>query len=423
MTVHDPVLNYLNTLSITGEYLTSNINDIPFLHYTITKYTQSTNVLNKYSEKLTNNNEINEIDENDEIYIPKYNGKLTNEMKIRFYIMQFRLELIMNEFTLANGTISRIKDLFSSLKIDEEIGPLSQVILLRSELLEIEACYNLSIIEKNKEKEKESKELNIIDKIADIKNTVNSYIDKSCKIILNSFNRSIALSISNSGNKSMRDSIDLYQIQKRKCEIDIDLVNLACSIELNLKDENKVSLNSNLAINESINALNDLLILRPLDIEIYLKLTYIYLNKGLFKISLFYISECLLNGGSNAYNIWSLRGEICYLQSNEKLNNSINDLKYWLLISISSFIYSIELNENYLRSWCGLHICLNKLFKLKEKNKNFKIDEIYYNIENIKNEKFKNFIQFKNNLSINDRENLNWIINKYPINNNIDKST
>lgn len=427
----DPILEYLNTLSLTHEYLNLSNLDLPILHTTIANYTESPkiskDVLNQINKIIKDKNSPNDkkINENYEIFNPnqRSKSKLSDEYKIRLYILQLRLEIIMSEFRLATGTISRLKDLFAQLNVQEEIGPLCLIITLRSELLEVESFieshYNNKDLTETKQsddnlKKDEKKVKNgsnsPFDNLAIVKNIVISYIDKSTDIVINSINRTAALSVTSSGIESIRDQNDLYSIQKRKSCLDKNIAEIASIIKID--ENNKIIINPELVANESINALLELLKMRPLDIENYIELSKIYLSNGKIKEALYCVSETLLTGCSKAWNIWSLRGEICMIQSNVLLNeNNRKDKKIarsWIYASIASFSYSIELCSDYVRAWCGLYVSLKKLINLNLND----TDLIYTKMELITSKKINNLLNDKS-IPVTERENINWILENY----------
>ncbi|KAG0678312.1 hypothetical protein C6P40_000573 [Pichia californica] len=418
----DPILEYLNTISITHEYLNLSNRDIPILHNTVVIYTESPNIsLSKY--KFINESSPIESSLNyDELYdINKYKYKrikpfkINNEIKIRLYMLQLRLEIIMSEFRLANGTISRLKDLFGQLGIQEEISPLALVITLRSELLEVEAYIeaNYSDSKNNENNNNDNEKLKLkspFDSLVIMKNVVNSYIDKSCEVVIQSVNRDAALSVTSSGIESIRNSIDLYSIQKRKSNLDKNVAELTMNIKID-KESNKFIINPEIIANESINALIELLKMRPLDVETYLELSNIYLLNGKIKESLYCIGESLLSGCSGAWNIWSLRGELCQIQSNCILSeNKRNKLiaKSWLFASIASFSHSLEICSDFIRAWCGLYVSLQKLSNLQIND----IDPIYIKMKMITLRKINEF-KIDKSIPIMERENINWILENY----------
>lgn len=449
--MEDPILEYINTLSLTHEYLNLSNADLPVLHRAITLYTNSPTIKREFQPKELNTSKDNEINgiKYEEFYSNEKNrniklGKLTNEMKIRFYIMQVRLEIIMSEFRHATGTISRIKDLFAQLGIDEEIGPLSLIVILRSELLEVqayvEANYNLN----NSEEEKEEKELEEVqetsesnseikqrknkkavnkkdkknsqkspkspfDNLAIMKNVVNSYIDKSSEVIINSINRNAALSVTSSGLEAIRNSNDLYLIQKRKASLDKNVAELATLIQFD--ETNKLVINPIVVANESIDALLELLKARPLDNETMIELSSIYLKNGRIKEALYCVGETLLNGCSGAWNVWSLRGELCLMQSSCIMSESYANkkaAKSWLYAAIASFNYAIELCSGYVRAWCGLYVSLQKLNDLKLNN----VDLVYTKMKMITLSNL-NKLKDDTSVSIKEREKIVWILNNF----------
>lgn len=427
----DPIIEYLNTLSLTHDYLNLSNLDIPILHTTIANYTESPkiskDVLNQINKIIQDNNIKNDKKlnyENYENFHLKPKSKLSNEYKIRLYILQLRLEIIMSEFRLATGTISRLKDLFAQLNVQEEIGPLCLIITLRSELLEVESFieshYNNkdlteSIqfndnIKNNENKDKNKKGSNSpFDNLAIVKNIVISYIDKSTDIVINSINRTAALSVTSSGIESIRNQNDLYSIQKRKSSLDKNIAEIASIIKID--ENNKIIINPELVANESINALLELLKMRPLDTENYIELSKIYLSNGKIKEALYCISETLLTGCSKAWNIWSLRGEICMIQSNCLLNENKKGKKIvrsWLYASIASFSYAIELCSDYVRAWCGLYVSLKKLINL-----NLNDTDLIYTKMNLITSKKINDLLIDKSIPITERENINWILENY----------
>jgi hypothetical protein len=409
---------YLTVLSITHEYLDTSPAEIPLLHHAVTSFTQSPNVLKKYPLEK----EIIAESELYELLSTAKRGNIANDAKIRLYVMQLRLELIMSEFTLASGTISRLKDLFAALGIQEEIGPLVQVILLRSELLEVEAYLNPDTVvleeqsnaksNSNSQSKSTAKVISPLDRLANIKHIVNNYIDSSSKVVIEALNRNAALSVTSSGLQAMRSSADLYNLEKRKRALDKNIANLAVKVQLETKDQSTTNakLNPILAVNESITALNELLLLRPLDAEVHMELANIYLRSGRFKEALWHVGETLMVGCGSAWNVWSLRGELCLLQSDcemEGQNETGKRAKAWLSAAIASFMYSIELCDDYVRSWCGIHVCLTKLAKLEGE-----LDPVYQSVITLKNEKMKTLLNDEC-VSKKDRENLSWILNNY----------
>lgn len=405
----DILLDFLTTLSITNEYLSYPVTDIPYIHYAITKYTKSPNVIAKYQNFKYGVNFDSIKYERFNIYQIKQN-KPDNHILIKLYILQLRLEIIMSEFIFATGTISRLKDLLGQLGVSEDIGPLSMVISLRSELLETEAFvqYELKNTDddkdntKNKDANKNSNTKNIpddsiIDKFANVKSVVNSYIESSTKLVLDSINRLAILSITSSGSESIRESIDLYLLEKRKSSIDKNLTNLLTDYLNNDKTTEYLS------INESIHAINELINSRPLDIENYVELTHLYLHIGKFKEALNCLSNAFLLGCSTSWNLWSLRGEICYLQS--QTMDDTSGMKSWLFASVSSFSYSIELCDNYVRSWCGVYVSLNMLQKLEGN----KVDDVYNRLFTVTVNKL-NELKVDDSIDVQERDNIVWIL-------------
>lgn len=384
----DPLLDYLNTQSLTHSYINIDVEDIPHLHHAVCYYTQSPSVLHKY-EGLRN--EPSRLPSFDFSQMKRTSpSQVDYKLRVRLYTMQLRLEIIMSEFRLAGGTISRLKDLFAQLGLQDEIGALVQVITLRSELLEVEAVLQMDSDEKG----------TLFDHLAKVKNTVNSYIDQSTKLVIDSANRTAALSITGMGTDALRDPVDLYAIEKRKTALDIDIANLAKIVKI--KDK---SLDPLISSQETIHALFELLKQRPLDNEILIELAHQYLNIGKFKYALWCVSESLLIGCNDAWNIWSLRGEICMLQSVALLKDEdgTNAARNWLNIAISSFCYSIELCEGYIRAWCGLYRCLNKLKGFAE------LDSVQLSLLDIS---LKLLNEKKNDhaVALDERENIKWIL-------------
>lgn len=446
--MEDPILEYINTLSLTHEYLNLSNADLPVLHHAITLYTSSPNIKREYQPKDLSTNKDSQINGiiYEEFYSNEKNrtiklGKLNDEMKIRFYIMQVRLEIIMCEFRNATGTISRIKDLFAQLGIDEEIGPLSLIVILRSELLEVkayvEANYNLNNNEEEEDLEevqengrskseitqrKTKKVLNKRDKndskksakspfdnLAIMKNVVNSYIDKSSEVIINSINRNAALSVTSSGLEAIRNCNDLYLIQKRKASLDKNVAKLASLIKFD--ETNKLMINPIVVANESIETLLELLKTRPLDNETMIELSSIYLKNGRIKEALYCVGETLLNGCSGAWNVWSLRGEICMMQSScimSEMNANKKSAKSWLYAAIASFNYALEICSGYIRAWCGLYVSLQKLSDLKLDT----VDLVYTKMKMITLSKLKE-LKDNTSVSIKEREKIVWILNNY----------
>jgi hypothetical protein len=412
----DILLDFLNTLAITHAYLSYDVTDIPVIHFAVTKYTDSPNVLHKYSNsKIKSEFDSLKYEKVEILSISNTKSdNLNKNYKIKLYILQLRLEIIMSEFILAAGTVSRLKDLFGNLNVNEEIGPLLSIITLRSELLETEAYIQYETlkesetqkaIDKEKKEFKDNNNNSQFDKLADIKNVVNNYIDSSTKIVLDSINRTAILSVTSSGSESLRDPIDLYLINKRKSSIDKNIANFSTLIK---STSNNIILNPVIAINESIHAINDLSILRPLDIENYIELSNIYLLNGKLKEALWCVGNALLLGCSGAWNIWSLRGEICLLQSKciSKTNsNDLDSIKSWLFAAIASFSHSIELCDDFVRAWCGLFVSLNRLKNLKS----YKLSEIHEKLIKISNEKLE-ILKIDDSIQIQERENINWIL-------------
>lgn len=426
----DPLLEYLNTTAVTHSYLETPLFDIPVLHGAITRYTQSPSVRHEYTPKEFEAEKLNSQFEHEDFDIGAVRltapDDVPNVIKIRLYTMQLRLEIVMSEFRLAAGTIARLKDLFASLGVQDEVGPLSLIILLRSELLETEAYVKSQTLDedsgsnkvqmeaagKNKKKNKgEKKEDSPFDHLAKVKNIVGSYIESSSELVINSLNRDAAISVTSSGVEAMRESSDLYTLVKRKAALDQNIATLSTLISVD--EKNKIMINPVLAINESINALNDLIREKPLDVETYIELANLFLANGKLKEALWCVGETLLVGCSGAWNIWSFRGELCLLQSKyiqQQANgpnkaNTKKSVGAWLLAAIASFSHSIELCDDYCRAWCGLYIALGRLIVLDPET-----DSVHRKLIGISKERLIN-LKTAGHIPIAERENIAWVLN------------
>lgn len=430
----DPVLDYLSTISLTHAYLSLPDVDIPVLHNTVAMYTESPRISRKYPIE-----DLEKKQEQGPIKYKKYivsAGKLAStvpsEVRIRLYVLQLRLEIIMSEFRLATGTISRLKDLLAQLGVQEEVGALSLVICLRAELLEVESFLQQNVPE-DEEEEKEQdaadekglkqrkktkkgsksaddnskKPKSPFDHLAIAKNIVNSYLDQSAEVVINSVNRAAALSVTSSGADSMRDPTDLYAICKRKASLDKNIAELATNIKVD--KENKIVINPSIIANESIEALSELLRMRPLDAETYIELSELYLSNGKVKEALWCVGECLMIGCSGAWNVWSFRGELCLLQGKCLLaeHGDETSIRSWVYAAIASFSHAIELCSDHVRAWCGLYVSLQKLDELK-----VEIDPIYSKMRMITLAKIKEMLDDPS-IPLKERENIHWILNNY----------
>ena len=425
----DPVLEYLNTISLTHAYLGLPNANIPVLHNTVATYTESPRISKKYPTVAVPDGFVP-----CETYTPHpISKRLTDEIRIRLYILQLRLEIIMSEFRLATGTISRLKDLFAQLGVQDEVSALTLVITLRSELLEAEAFLQESVPEdddeaekaaeekeqgkelkqrkkkkKSGEKEKEKKKTKSpFDHLAIVKNVVNSYIDRSAEVVISSVNRSAALSVTSSGAESLRAADDLFALHKRKAGLDKNIADLAKG--LSVDKENKIIISPAIVANESIEALSELLKMRPLDAETYVELSHIYLSNGKIKEALWCVGECLIIGCSGAWNVWSYRAELCMLQGKciTAENADAASVRSWLCAAIASFAHSIELCSGYVRAWCGLYVSLQKLEGLK-----IDLDPVYSKMKFITLTSLKKMLDDLS-IPVRERENIHWILNNY----------
>lgn len=449
-TMADPVLEYLSTILLTHAYLGLPDADIPVLHNTVAAYTESPRISKKYPAAAVPEGPVP-----CDTYIPlalpgKRAAGLTDEIRIRLYILQLRLEIIMSEFRLATGTISRLKDLFAQLGVQEEVGALTLVITLRAELLEAEAFLQETVPEDEEEEEEEEEENDIgkagkekeqgnelkqrkkkkkkgkskasgekekekekkrtrspFDHLAIVKNAVTSYIDKSAEVVISSVNRSAALSVTSSGADSMRAADDLFALHKRKAGLDKNIADLAKGISVD--KENKIMINPAIVANESIEALSELLKMRPLDAETYIELSHVYLSNGKIKEALWCVGECLIIGCSGAWNVWSYRAELCMLQGKciAAENGDAASVRSWLYSAIASFAHSIELCSGYVRAWCGLYVSLQKLDDLK-----IEVDPIYPKMKFITLTQIKVMLDDVS-IPVKERENIHWILNNY----------
>lgn len=410
--IKDPILEYLSTISLTHSYLNGPLCDIPVLHRTVTRYTQSANISKVFNTEDNESKIYEKIDFRNSNIRQHFN--VNNEIKIRLYILQLRLEIIMSEFILATGTLSRLKDLFATLGVQDEVGALSLIITLRSELLEVEAYLNADLTEENendnnnvdnKTKGKKNVKLSPFDRLAKVKNVVNTYLDASTDVVIKAVNRNVALSVTSSGVESMRDGIDLYSIQKRKSSIDKNIASIASSIKSD--KDNMLIINPTIVANESIEALNDLLKMRPLDVETYLELANVYLSNGKLKESLWCVGEILLVGCSGAWNIWAFRAELCMLLSKTFLENDKNAAKSWLYAAIASFSHAIELCSGFVRAWCGLYVSLQKLYSL-----NIQVDDVYLKLKSIAINSLDK-LSLDKSVPVDEKENIRWILERY----------
>lgn len=111
--------------SITGAYLDIEFDSLITLHDTIAgilgydKIGKST-ITNSISSSCT----------------------LSDTQLVRVHVMLCRVEIVLNEWRLARGTISRLKDWITNRGLGEETGALCTVVTLRAELLAAESGGN-----------------------------------------------------------------------------------------------------------------------------------------------------------------------------------------------------------------------------------------------------------------------------------------
>ncbi|KAF2671413.1 tetratricopeptide repeat domain-containing protein [Microthyrium microscopicum] len=115
-------------------------------------------------------------------------------------------------------------------------------------------------------------------------------------------------------------------------------------------------------IPEAIKRLTELLDMSPTDAESWAELSDLYLSQGMSDQAIFCLEELLIVQ-PNAWNMHAKIGEILYASVDSSTTNAL-ELARIYSESMRRFLRSIELCENYLRGYYGLHLTAQKLVKL-----------------------------------------------------------
>ncbi|WEW60123.1 Inositol phosphatase SIW14 [Emydomyces testavorans] len=142
-------------------------------------------------------------------------------------------------------------------------------------------------------------------------------------------------------------------------------------------------------------ALVDLLNAFPVDAEAWCELSDLYISQGLHSQAVFCLEEALLIS-PNAWNLHAKLGEV-YYASTTLSDNSETTLRI-LAESVKRFCRSIELCDNYIRGYYGLHMSTSRLLELMNIKSGSKVSddipaqETLQGLQNVSRTKLQDFV-------------------------------